>query len=237
MSCLVFASVGMAAVGTVEFVTGDATIQRGVTDLPAAKGTRIESGDTLVTGEDGRLRAVMDNGERIALHPDTKFAIDEFIPPESENKPETGKSFYTFIRGGFDAVVKSLGRRDTTSYRVKTPVATLGIRGTAYTMVWAPEGLYIKVTEGYVTLTNAAGTLIVEAGQIAFVGLGGVPPVLVDSMPALGEGVGKPGGRDLGGSFGVTAGVLGALGALAIIVGNDDGGGGGSTTTTTTTPP
>lgn len=38
---------------------------------------------------------------------------------------------------------------------------------------------YIGVTEGAVTLTNAAGTITIAAGQIGFVGLGGVAPALV----------------------------------------------------------
>jgi hypothetical protein len=228
-------SLALAAAGTVEFATGDARIQRGTQDIPAVKDTRIESGDALVTGADGRMRVRMENGERIALHPNTKFVIDQFTPPESQDKPETGKSFYTFIRGGFDAVVASLGRRDTTSYRVKTPVATMGIRGTAYTMIWTPEGLYVQVTEGSITLTNAAGTLVVQAGQIGFVGLGNVAPVLVNSMPAAGVGVGT--GTGLGIGLGPAAAVLGGLGILAIIVGDDGSSGGTTTTTTTTTTP
>jgi hypothetical protein len=226
-----FSNLAFAAAGTVEFVTGDAKIQRGTQDLPVTKDTPVESGDALVTGKDGRLRIFMENGERIALHPNTKFVIDQYTPPESANRPETGRSFYTFVRGGFDAVIASLGRRDTTSYRVKTPVATMGIRGTAYTMIWAPEGLYVQVTEGSVTLTNAAGTLVVEAGQIGFVGLGGAAPVLVDSMPVLGAGAGA--GTVLGAGTGTTAAaILGVLGGLAIILNND----GGSSTTPSTTP-
>jgi hypothetical protein len=234
---LLAGNLAFAAAGTVEFVTGEARIQRGAQDIPAVKNARIESGDALVTGADGRMRVRMENGERIALHPNTKFVIDQFTPPESQDKPETGKSFYTFIRGGFDAVVASLGRRDTTSYRVKTPVATMGIRGTAYTMIWTPEGLYVQVTEGSITLTNAAGTLVVQAGQIGFVGLGGVAPVLVNSMPAIGAGVGAATGVGLGVGLGTTLGILGGLGGLAIILGNDGSSGSSTTTTTTTTTP
>ena len=215
MACLLFSGLSLAAAGTVEFVTGDARIQRGTTDLPAVKDARVESGDALVTGADGRMRVRMANGESIALHPNTKFSIDEFTLPISEGRPETGRSFYTFVRGGFDAVVASIGRRDTTSYRVKTPVATMGIRGTAYTMVWSPEGLYVKVTEGSVTLTNASGTITVAAGQIGFVGLGGAAPVLVNSMPTAGVGVGAT-GAGLS-DAGTTLGILGILGGLAII--------------------
>lgn len=235
MLLMLLSNLALAAAGTVEFATGDAKIQRGGTELQASKDTPIESGDALVTGDDGRMRVRMENGERIALHPNTKFVIDQYTPPKSADKPETGKSFYTFIRGGFDAVVASLGRRDTTSYRVKTPVATMGIRGTAYTMIWTPEGLYVQVTEGSITLTNAAGTLVVQAGQIGFVGLGGVAPVLVNSMPVIGAGVGAATGVGLGVGLGTTLGILGGLGGLAIIVGNDGSSGSSTTTTTTTT--
>lgn len=238
--CLLFANgVTFAAAGAVEFATGDAKVSRNGSDVRVAKDSLVESGDVLITGTDGRMRVRMQNGEQIALHPNTRFVIDQYTPAISAGRPETGKSFYSLVRGGFDAVVSSLGRRDSSSYRVKTPVATLGIRGTAYTAVWTPQGFYVKVTEGSVTLTNAAGTLTVAAGQTGFVGLGGAAPGLVSGMPAAGAGVGTTvATTGSGAGVGIVAplAILGGLGILGGIVGNDADSGGDTSTTTSTGP-
>lgn len=237
--CLMLASgMTLAAAGAVEFATGDAKISRNGADARVAKDSLVESGDVLITGTDGRMRVRMQDGEQIALHPNTRFVIDQYTPATSSGRPETGKSFYSLVRGGFDAVVSSLGRRDSSSYRVKTPVATMGIRGTAYTMMWTPQGLFVNVTEGSVTLTNAAGTLTVAAGQTGFVGLGGAAPALTSGMPAAGAGVGTTvatTGSGEGVGVIVPLAILGGLGVLAAIVGDDSDDGDSSTTTSTST--
>lgn len=231
-----------AAAGAVEFATGDARISRNGTDVRATKDGLVESGDALITGTDGRMRVRMQDGEQIALHPNTRFVIDQYTPATSSSRPETGQSFYSLVRGGFDAVVTSLGRRDTSSYRVKTPVATMGIRGTAYTAVWTPQGFYVNVTEGAVTVTNAAGTLTVAAGQTGFVGLGGAAPSLVSGIPAAGSTTVSTTVATSGSGAGVGVivplAILGGIGVLGAIVGNDsDSSEDTDTTTTTTTGP
>jgi hypothetical protein len=121
-----------AGAGKVMFANGDVQVERAGKLQPLAKGAEIAPGDTIVTGADGRVQLLMADGDRMALRTNTRFRVDEFKAPASAAQPETGRSFYSLLKGGFRAVTRSLGRRGQDSYRVKTPVATIGIRGTAY---------------------------------------------------------------------------------------------------------
>lgn len=132
--------------GRVLYVTGQATLVRG-DEVPVTKGMAVVSGDTLVTGDNGRVQLLMADGDRIALRPRTRFTIDEFSGPSRDKpgqpvaaRPSAWKSFYSLARGGIRTLTQSLGQRDSSSYQVRTPVATIGIRGTDYTLLYCPAG-------------------------------------------------------------------------------------------------
>ncbi|MGH8530400.1 MAG: FecR family protein [Nevskiales bacterium] len=127
----------LAAAGKVIFVTGQAFVLR-EQQLPLERGFEVERGDTVITYLDGRVQLLMADGDRIALRPNSRFRIDEFTTPEAGQARDAvslrrlGKSFYSLLRGGFRTLTNSKGERDLSSYRVRTPVATIGIRGTYY---------------------------------------------------------------------------------------------------------
>lgn len=137
----------LAAAGQVIFVTGQAFVQRDQ-QIPVTRGLQIEQGDTVVTYQDGRVQLLMANGDRIAIRPNSRFRIDEFEAPTAEqaregvNLRQLGKSFYSLLRGGFRTLTKAKGERNASNYRVRTPVATLGIRGTYYVVRYCNNDCY-----------------------------------------------------------------------------------------------
>ncbi|MGH8454022.1 MAG: FecR family protein [Nevskiales bacterium] len=164
------------AAGRVLFVKGGAQLEREGRVQPLLKGAKVEAGDLLITGEEGRVQLLMDDGDRMALRPNTRLRIDEFTAPASAAQPGTGRAFYSLLRGGFRALTRSLGARDMNSYRVSTPVATLGIRGTHYTLRLcnndcggSNNGLYTGVTDGAVSLENNGGQQTVGKNQFGYV--------------------------------------------------------------------
>jgi len=202
----------LATAGKVVFASGDVQVERAGSMLPLAKGAAIEPGDTIVTGTDGRVQLHMADGDRMALRSNTRLRVDEFKAPTSPKTPETGRSFYSLVQGGFRAVTRSLDRRGLDSYRVKTPVATLGIRGTKYWVIqWPggdgqPPGLYFGVTEGGISVGNAGGQMNFVAGQFGYVKDANTPPQLLNGPPSF-----LNGGADTGGSsdFGSAGGYSG----------------------------
>ena len=250
------ASTAWGAAGEITFVSGEAWIERGEKTLSISTGDEVEEGDAIITRATGRVRVRMESGDQFALNPNTRFRVDEFRPPEARDAdaPATqkGRGFYSLFRGSLQGISAALGPRTLGNFRLNTPVATMGIRGTAYELYLAQDisgvqsGFYVKVTEGSVTLQNAAGTLVVEAGQTAFVANSATMPALIDSLPAelagttpvttgTSAGAAAAGTAD-GDTVGTTLGILGVIVGAAILL-SDGGGGGGSSTTTTQAPP
>jgi hypothetical protein len=187
---LIFSQSALAQAGRILFVSGDATLLRGAS-LPMAKGMLLEEGDTIVTGGDGRVQMLMSDGDRIAVRPNSRFTIEVFRKPADSvsagDRPSSWRSFYNLARGGFRTLTQSHGERDENSYRVRTPVATIGIRGTDYSVLYvgeAEEGdLYVGVSDGSVSISNGGGTLDLGNDQYAAVEGSTSEPESIDEPP------------------------------------------------------
>lgn len=135
--------------GTAVFVFGDASIDRNGSVIILQKGSGVSAGDVVLTGETGRVQLKMRDGARVAIKPNTRFAVDEYEVPEitrpasTGEPPATGKSINRLLQGGFRTITGVIGsdadvndnNPTDENYQVKTPVATIGIRGTDYTAV------------------------------------------------------------------------------------------------------
>ncbi|HEY0973753.1 MAG TPA: FecR domain-containing protein [Solimonas sp.] len=162
-------------------------------------GDTVQVGDQLVTGNRGQLSWVMDDGASHALAGNASLTLDQFSKPAS-NGGGGGRLLLSLTRGAFRAISGLIGKVGTDEYRVETPVATMGIRGTTYAAAWCqddcydlsagasrpmPNGLYVLVEDGLVEIRSGGGTLLVKAGQRAYVPAASEPPRLVKVEPRV----------------------------------------------------
>ena len=185
VACLLVAlplGIAHAEAGKVMFVYGKAyVVSVDGTRAPLNKGSTVESGDTVITSANGRVQLRMDDGGLLALRPQTEFVIEEFNNPHASDSPVASagepRSFFALVKGGFRSITGAIGKSDKSDYRVRTPVATIGIRGTDYTAVLCDascgkgmdDGLYVGVTDGGIVLRNDGGELDLAPGQFGFV--------------------------------------------------------------------
>ena len=135
------------------------------TDVP------LRSGDRIRTGADGHIQLRFTDGALISIHPDSDFRIERYaFDPVNQN------SFFELAKGAIRAVSGRIGKRDREDWRLKTPTATIGIRGTEFTVeerVCAAAGclsgddpgLTVAVIAGRVAVSNQAGAIEVPAGS------------------------------------------------------------------------
>ena len=127
------------------------------------RGSSIYAGDTLITGVGGITQVRMLDGGLLALRKNTTFKIEEFAYQTPEDR-----SFFALLRGGFRTITGKLGKKDKNNYQVRTPVATIGIRGTHYGLRLCVEqdcadegidkdGLYGGVVDGAIGTQNTSG--------------------------------------------------------------------------------
>ncbi len=92
--------------------------------------SEIENGDVLVSEKNtyAQIRFV-DNSE-ITLKPGTTFRIENFN--YDAGKPDADSAAFDLVKGGLRSVTGLLGKRNKEKFLLKTPSATIGIRGTTF---------------------------------------------------------------------------------------------------------
>lgn len=173
-----------AAAGQIQFVAGSAqlTTEAGKTHA-LRKGDTVNEGDTLATAPSAALQVKMRDGGIVAMRPDSRVKIDNFKFNDREDGTE--RSNFSLLKGGFRAITGLIGRTNKQNYRVTTPTATIGIRGTdheifvvlpgsALVAVAAP-GTYNKVNTGETYLANSKGEVSILPNQMGFAGADKAP--------------------------------------------------------------
>ncbi|WP_179958163.1 FecR family protein [Chitinimonas arctica] len=173
----------------------------------------VDSGDTLATGVNTYARLKFSDGGELTLRPNTQLRIDDYKFDQA--KPQEDNAFFRLVKGGLRAVTGLVGKRSgVDSYRMATPTATIGIRGTNFGLLFcqkeesdcddyrnnagvAPgDGLYLDVAEGRITASNEGGQQEYAAGQFGFVATTTSPPIALppsSGVPiATDKGTNKP---------------------------------------------
>jgi hypothetical protein len=121
-----------AKAGRVMFSIGDVTIS----DSQGAKrrtnrGVTVFSGDTIETKTRGRAQLRMEDGAFMSFSPNTTFRIDEYAFTKG-GSGESDRGFFSLLRGGLRAITGAIGKKVRKNFRLSSPIATIGIRGTQF---------------------------------------------------------------------------------------------------------
>ena len=94
--------------------------------------SNVEAGDTVVTEANSTAVVAFTDGSKVALRPNTRFQITEYrhLPAE----PDKDNALFKLITGGLRTITGLIGKRgNQDAYRMQSPTATIGIRGTEFT--------------------------------------------------------------------------------------------------------
>ncbi|MCD6680071.1 MAG: FecR family protein [Burkholderiaceae bacterium] len=176
-------------------VAGQVMLERtapgAVSTTALAAGAEIRSGDTIRTGGDGRVQIRFSDGSIVALQPDTAFRVDDYRYERNERR-----AFFFLLRGALRTMTGAIGKTNhDAEYRLKTPTATVGVRGTEYVAeqtVCDPRcspgsrpGLRVAVSQGRIALLTAAGGIEVGTGESAAAESADAPPQPTERGPVL----------------------------------------------------
>ena len=111
----------------------------------------------------GEFRLSADD-TKIALGPNARLVLDKFVyDPNAAGK----QVLINFAVGAFRFISSS---KDPTGYELKTPTATLGVRGTVFDFYVAEKGgMAVLMHKGAVEVCSAACKLHSKLGRLAFV--------------------------------------------------------------------
>lgn len=156
---------GHGAAGVAQFTSGDVTVRRGAGTDTLTKGKNVESGDAIVTGANGRAQVRFSDGGLVALAPNSQFNITRYA---DANDPKQDSFLVDLLRGGMRAVTGLIGKRNRDNYKVTTQTATIGIRGSAFELSYAPDGTLLVSTQmDEIEVCTRAGCVGLTAGESA----------------------------------------------------------------------
>lgn len=184
------------SVAETTLVTGTVTASKGTEEQRVLKKSApIFLNDTIRSQKKSFAKIRYNDGGGMLIRPNSEINIASYREAGAASDMTTD-----LIRGGLRAVTGAIGKANPEGYKVKSPVATIGVRGTDFSarlcqsdcndfadkgIVPPPDGLYVGVTEGKIEVCNIAGCVTVEPGQFAYVKDASTPPVLLPEAPEI----------------------------------------------------
>jgi hypothetical protein len=185
--------------------------------------SEVREGDIVLTSDNTYARIKWGDGTDIVLRPNTQLKID--TARYTEGKPEEDGFAISLLKGGLRSVTGLLGKRSPAAFKLSTPTATVGIRGTHFGALFcnrdcqgiqtvageAPaDGLHIDVSDGEIVVTTEAGAVDFRIGDFGYVqnlstlpilvppaqGTRITPPPMVLSLTIQGSSVGRAGDNE-----------------------------------------
>src|SRR5258706_2607235 len=180
-----FACLGSAweeVAGQFTVVQGDVRIQRGTATRAVTVGEDAMEGDLLITGNPGSAQLRMVDAGILAVLASSRVRIDQYTYHSAN--PRDDNVVLSLVVGTMRTFTGALVGRSRDQFVMKTPVASIGIRGSENILNAAADGTTINHTvDGAhsVTSTFAQGTgrtVVSNAGQTVQV-LKGLIPVFI----------------------------------------------------------
>ena len=146
------------AIGTVKAITGMVlTIHRDEkTAYILKKGNKLYTRDTLISEEQSKAQAELNDGSFITLGPYTKIVFDKSIYDPSKS---TRSSLLNLLFGKARFIVTKLVNIRNSRFNVKTPTAISGVRGSDFALCVAPGSPLTT------TIMTGEGTTVTFAGK------------------------------------------------------------------------
>ncbi len=154
-------------------------------------GTPVFLGDKVITGENGLVRLRMIDEAILDLRCFSIMVIEKYALNVSHRK-----TILNLLQGSLKTVSGKIGKLTKDVYQLKTPLASIGIRGTEYALrvfqskgcggtIDVDDGLYLEVINGLVDVYNEAGREVIAKGEAVSVPLPKAMPRKVKIKPGV----------------------------------------------------
>ncbi|NMM25961.1 MAG: FecR domain-containing protein [Glaciimonas sp.] len=138
--------------GTVALAIGEATLQdaSGAAHA-AARGDAVRVGQTLLTGANGHIHVRMVDGAFVSVRPQSRFRIEEYRYDPA--LPSNNRVKFVLEQGVARSITGRAGEAAREHYRLNTPLAAIGIRGTDFVVQASAEVTRVLVQSGAVSMS------------------------------------------------------------------------------------
>lgn len=174
----VFSAPAWAAGGFVYDAVGDVSVGIGKNATHSVAKNDIIPPDTVVnTGDKSYAVLKFEDGQVATMQANTAFHVREYRY-DPKNAEKSNIVFSKFM-GGMRFISGLIGQRNHKAFRLATPNATIGVRGTEFMVATLNNALYSRVISGSISMTNDAGMVVFNAGQTILVASPSTLPVAI----------------------------------------------------------
>ena len=121
-----------AGVGSISEFKGGGTVKRGAKVVPAARGSGIEKNDTVSTNSQGRFKITFVDATTVNITQNSRLVIDDFV--YDGNNKSKGKLGLKLALGTARYTSGAIAHGNPRGVGVRTPTATIAVRGTDFVM-------------------------------------------------------------------------------------------------------
>jgi len=168
--CTVWVAMAAAALAAEEIGQVVALQGRAAAQASGASPRLLKVDDPLFEGETlrvlpgGELRVRFDDGALLTLAESSALNVSGYNSAPGQERFEA-----ELLEGGFRTATGSIAKQAASAYRVSTPFAVLGVRGTDFALGFAGPSasspVVAGIQEGLIVLENPAGSLVLGANQ------------------------------------------------------------------------
>ncbi|MCJ8313279.1 MAG: FecR domain-containing protein [Saccharospirillaceae bacterium] len=145
-------------IGIVIKSSGDSFVFRNDTKkIELSRRDKIYEGDRIITELNSTLQIRFIDKAMLALRENSEIIIEQYHATQGQQQE---KIFMELLSGGFRTITGNFGKASKDGYEVKTPAASIGIRGTDYEAVLGFDGeLSLGVWSGGISVANKSGSI------------------------------------------------------------------------------
>lgn len=149
------------SVATITAINGSATVLRDGSKIEAKLGLKLNVKDNIKTHENTKVQIIFNDETIISLGKNSDFSINEYL--FEQDKEPIAK--FGMLRGAMRTITGKIGKIAPQKFSVSTKTATIGIRGTNFTVIANDDGSYqIYCTYGAISVTINGVEYVVEQG-------------------------------------------------------------------------
>ena len=120
----------LAHAGTILFANGSVKVKSKKGDIRVVKrGSKIRTGETIITGKDSRAQIRTGDGSFISLPPKSQLVV---AAHKHTGPIEKQHSSLDLVKGGMRAVTGLIGKNKPDNFRITARGSTIGVRGTEF---------------------------------------------------------------------------------------------------------
>ena len=152
----------LANVATVTALKGKAGIQRASDMIPASLGSTLEEKDNILTQDNTKLQLIFKDETIVSIGKNSNFSISEYLFEDGQEPVAK----FGMIKGAMRTITGKIAKVAPKKFTVETKTATIGIRGTNFTVIVREDGSYqAYCTYGTISVTINGEKHIVQQGE------------------------------------------------------------------------